>query len=288
MRRTGDPYCRHGILSNSREHGYVDRGFGDMAKINDRWRNYRVCLVLALGAWLWGCAEDGVAPADTTQPSAVEDLTAATVTATSVELAWTAPGDDGREGRAAAYDIRYSTLNLREPGVWDQAQEVDGQPVPGEAGSPESTTVDGLAHETRYFIVIKTVDDAGNWSRLSNLVDLTTLPDTTPPAGITDLAIGPYSVWGVQVTWTAPGDDGNEGTVASYELRFHHELIDESNWAAATHATGNPPAWPAGSTQSHIFTELGSSILYFFAVKTVDEAGNWSAVSNSPSATTGP
>ncbi len=42
-------------------------------------------------------------------PGTIIDLEALTVERNAVELTWTAPGGDGYEGQAAAYDLRYST-----------------------------------------------------------------------------------------------------------------------------------------------------------------------------------
>ena len=90
----------------------------------------------------------------------------ATVSAT---LQWTAPGDDGAAGRARAYLLRYSTQPITGAN-FDRATMVVTAPPPGPAGSRESFTVHGLAPDTRYYFAIKAVDDAGNWSALSNVM----------------------------------------------------------------------------------------------------------------------
>jgi len=89
----------------------------------------------------------------------------ATVSAT---LQWTAPGDDGATGRARAYLLRYSTQPLTSAS-FDRATSVT-VPPPGPAGSRESFTVQGLAPDTRYYFALKSMDDAGNWSALSNVL----------------------------------------------------------------------------------------------------------------------
>ena len=80
---------------------------------------------------------------DATPPDAVSDLATGTVTATSVQLSWTAPGDDGATGTATTYDIRYSTSTITE-GNWASATQANGEPSPQVAGSSESFTVTGL------------------------------------------------------------------------------------------------------------------------------------------------
>ena len=47
-------------------------------------------------------------PEDTTPPATVTDLRVVNPTPTTLTLRWTAPGDDGNEGFAVAYDLRMS------------------------------------------------------------------------------------------------------------------------------------------------------------------------------------
>ncbi|HEQ98413.1 MAG TPA: hypothetical protein ENO22_03620 [candidate division Zixibacteria bacterium] len=105
---------------------------------------------------------------------------------TSITLTWTAPGDDGNVGQAAQYDVRYSVSPITEQ-TWNSATQADGEPAPAPAGDPESFTVDGLEANTTYYFAIKTADEAGNWSGLSNVAMVTT-DDNIPPGNITDLA----------------------------------------------------------------------------------------------------
>jgi hypothetical protein len=243
--------------------------------------------VLILGiAVLTSCGDDGTSPQDTSRPSAVEDLSTNAATATTVELTWTAPGDDGQDGRASRYDIRYSTMPINEHAVWIAADTVAGAPIPDNAGTPERLTVTDLDHETHYYFALKAADEVSNWSKISNVAEATTLPDTTPPSPITDLTAGSATSWTVSLTWTEPGDDGDTGTAAFYDVRFSINPIDESNWASADETVVDPPTGPAGSTTGCTITHLSPGTTYYFAVKTVDEAENWSELSNTASATT--
>lgn len=62
---------------------------------------------------------------------------------------------------------------------WDAAPEVNDVPVPSAAGEPESLVVGGLEPGTDYYFAIRSVDDSGNWSDLSNSLMFTT--ESTPP-----------------------------------------------------------------------------------------------------------
>ncbi|MCK4304315.1 MAG: fibronectin type III domain-containing protein, partial [Candidatus Eisenbacteria sp.] len=106
---------------------------------------------------------------DTIPPGRVTDLAAVFATTASVELNWTAPGDDGGEGGASEYDLRYALTPITEE-TWDDALRVEDVPAPGSAGSPESYTVTGLELGTTYSFALKAVDDVFNWSELSNVV----------------------------------------------------------------------------------------------------------------------
>ncbi len=91
---------------------------------------------------------------------------------------------------------------------------------------------------------------------------------------------GPDSTNTVTLTWTAPGDDGNVGTVAAYDLRYSTQPLAESTWETATSAPNSPTPLPAGTIQSMAVTGLTPGTLYSFAIKSTDEAGNQSAISN--------
>ena len=224
------------------------------------------------------------ATADGTAPDAVTDLAIGTVTTSSVALSWTAPGDDGATGTATSYDVRYSTSTITA-GNWASATPATGEPAPSVAGSTETFTVTGLSESTTYFFAIKTSDEVPNESALSNVPSAATADGTAPDA-VTDLAIGTVTGSSVQLSWTAPGDDGATGTATSYDVRYSTSTITAGNWASATPATGEPAPSVAGSTETFTVTGLSESTTYFFAIKTSDEVPNESAISNVPSAAT--
>lgn len=84
----------------------------------------------------------------------------------------------------------------------------------------------------------------------------------------------------VRLVWTAPGDDGQAGTATAYELRSSTAPISDANWSAATLVTGVPAPLPAGSSQRTVVRGLTFGTTYYFAIRAVDNAGNWSALSN--------
>ncbi len=97
----------------------------------------------------------------------------AQVTANSITMTWSAPGDDSLTGVATAYDVRYSQIPLTAAN-WAAASQVSGEPTPKPAGGSEMFVVSGLSPGVTYYIGVKTVDEAGNWSGISNVAIATT------------------------------------------------------------------------------------------------------------------
>lgn len=227
--------------------------------------------------------------ADSLPPEAVDDLDCGPVTSDSVALTWTAPGDNGSSGTATAYDLRYRTDTAINSANWDTATQLTGEPTPDEGGSNESFIVTGLIYATTYYFALKTVDDADNWSDISNCRTATTLADTSAPAQITDLAIDTVTDTSIQLNWTAPGDDENNGTATAYDLRYRLDAnITINNWSTATQVSGEPTPKIAGQSESFTVTGRTPGTTYHFAIRTKDEVEvpNWSGLSNLQSCTT--
>ncbi len=200
-------------------------------------------------------------------------------TPNSVTLTWTAPGDDGDEGTATLYDIRYSTSPIDESN-WDDATQVEDEPAPQSAGSAESFTVTGLYPSTTYYFAIKTADEVPNWSTISNVVSVSTAAEQDVPANVADLHVIERYRYSVLLGWTAPGDDGNSGTASLYDLRYHTATITEANWDSAVQVSNEPVPHVAGTPETCTVVGLNESTSYYFAIKTADEVPNWSGLSN--------
>ncbi|MBW7462407.1 fibronectin type III domain-containing protein, partial [Paenibacillus sepulcri] len=97
---------------------------------------------------------------------------------------------------------------------------------------------------------------------------------------VTNLAAPASASGSVNLTWTAPGDDNNTGTAASYDVRYSTATITSGNWSSAVQAAGEPSPQAAGGSQTFTVTGLSAGTTYYFALKTADEASNLSALSN--------
>jgi len=105
---------------------------------------------------------------DESAPAPVTNLVAATGAAPgTVELSWTAPGDDATTGTAADYVVRYHTSTITES-TWAAAADVTGEPPPAPAGSVQTMTVTDLVPGRSYHVAIKTKDEVPNTSTISN------------------------------------------------------------------------------------------------------------------------
>lgn len=110
--------------------------------------------------------------------------------------------------------------------------------------------------------------------------------DSVPPAAITDLQSLPgTNATQVILHWTAPGDNGiGSGAASEYDIRYGTARISETNWNNATQLGVEPtPDIPGLGVDWTIPIPLATGATWYFAIKTRDNAGNWSTLSNVPS-----
>jgi hypothetical protein len=210
---------------------------------------------------------------------------AASASPTSITLSWTAPGDDGGSGQAAQYDLRYSTAPITFQN-FAAATAASGEPTPQPAGNAESYTVVGLLPGTSYYFAIKTADEAGNWSPMSNVVSSATDNETNAPGTIADLTAILPTENSLTLIWTAPGDDGNVGQASQYDIRMSTATITDQNFLSAIQFSNIPTPKAAGQVETLTVAGLDTANTYYFAIKTADEVPNWSALSNIATGTT--
>ncbi|MBN1622311.1 MAG: discoidin domain-containing protein [Endomicrobiales bacterium] len=211
---------------------------------------------------------------DTTPPSAVTDLAATQGSSGGqIRLDWTAPGDDGSSGDivGGSYEIIYSS----DTGfLYSSAISVSTSCSPGEANSRILT---GLGESVTYYIKIRTEDNAGLWSGLSEPATAWAMNDVVAPAVITDLAAETGSGEGqIRLDWTSPGDDGSSGEIlgGSYNIRYS-TYPTFSSYLNINLSTSCSP----GEAHSHILTGLDGGVTFYFKIRTEDDMGLWSGLS---------
>jgi len=231
--------------------------------------------LLAIGSLVMfgvaGCGGGKHSPApDTTPPVAITDLTVFAADDTSITLGWTAPGDDGDRGTAARYDLRYSLDQL--PPAWNIATPLDSLPAPRLAGEAETADLFPLRQKQVYYFSLRTLDAAGNASEFSNPAQGQT-GDPEPPGPVTDLAVAALTHRTATLTFTAPGDDADRGTVVAYDLRESPRAITDSTWANASKVAVDLPPHPGGTVETVPLTGLAPLSVHHYMVRGRDDAG---------------
>ncbi|SFA82425.1 Fibronectin type III domain-containing protein [Cohnella sp. OV330] len=125
---------------------------------------------------------------DPTPPAAIADLQAVHPGARSVQLTWTAPGNDGNAGMAEGYDVRYSTSPITTEAQWNAATQAEDELAQKSPGSTMKYQVNQLQTGVTYYFAVKTYDDGGNYGGLSNPVSAATAAPTPDSATVTSLA----------------------------------------------------------------------------------------------------
>ena len=102
--------------------------------------------------------------------------------------AWTAVGDDGIIGTASFYDGRVAMTEDSLYNQWDDCFLWIGSEVtPLPSGQAETFNfVLTVEKEQTYYFAIKAMDNAGNWSLISNIYS-EYIPDDVAPSAIVDL-----------------------------------------------------------------------------------------------------
>ena len=216
-------------------------------------------------------------------PARIFDLSVSESSYYDLEITWTAPGAILLEGQASSYEVRFSTSKITSTS-WESATPARTQPVPQTAGSSETFLIEGLLHSTLYYIAIKTTNGNGNISHISNVTNSTTLlpPETIKPANITDISAETWqsSDGYIELTWTAPGDDGMTGKALEYDLRYSKNPILEDNFYSSTKVAAISKPKSAGTSEQLVVTFLEDETKYYFAIKTIDDVNNTSGISN--------
>lgn len=235
----------------------------------------RIGFLLILSAFaILSC--DSSTPVDRGGPDAIEDLAVRVLSKTETILSWTSPADPPDGLGATEYEIRFSLSDLSKNWTEGTVVKTDLSPMP--PGAAETLVVSNLEPNTLYSFGIRSFDKLGNQSETSNVVWAETA-DITPPAPVSDLAASSLSASGIQLTWTASGDDSLSGTAMRYDLRYSTNELTLENWPQATQVGTSAPL-VSGSLESIDIDGLTPSTDYWFAIEVFDNGGNPSGVSN--------
>jgi hypothetical protein len=231
-------------------------------RFHGRWRKEQVRRAVLVAAALLLL---GLAPVIAHAQSAADTLT----------LAWTAPGDDGSIGKATSYDIRWSTAPITDAN-FASATAIPGLPSPANSGTRQKVVVRGLTRGTTYYFALKSTDDAGNVSALSNVVRWDWVYDTSPPATPTGLTANVTMSGSVHLHWNA----NSEPDLGGYKI-YRSTAGSGGPW---TRIDG--PALTATNDYTDASPPTGVTQLWY-AVTASDISGNESGRTGAKSVTFG-
>ncbi len=218
--------------------------------------------VLIAGFLLNGSAGSAAASrGDRTPPTAPTSLVAGTITTTSVSLAWKPSTDNSGKW---SYKVRITNL---QNSAYNSLATV--------SQSSTTYTAKFLATNSPYTFSVYAVDAAGNKSAESNLVQVNTPADTTPPSAPT-LQATVLSPSQVQLTWTKSTDNVTSNC-CTYSINMNGSRFDgHVNWVSPS------PAGTLAATVRH----LRPSTTYSFSINAIDWSGRNLTTSNTVFATT--
>lgn len=148
-------------------------------------------------------------------------------------------------------------------------------------GVGSSLAVNG-SHTVQYYAV----DKAGNNGPIKTVSVMT---DVTSPSTISDISVASIGINTAILTWTAPGNDGIFGKASSYDVRYSvTNITNDADFDAATRVEKIPAPQTVGTTETLEILGLNPVTIYYFAIKSSDEAPNTSTLSNIASGITLP
>lgn len=98
--------------------------------------------------------------------------------------------------------------------------------------------------------------------------------DTIAPGPVDDLYIDQTGWNGAVLRFTAPGDDGQNGTPAFYQLRVTTAPLDLTDWELTPLTPVHVRPAVAGSTEFVLLNHLEPGSTYWCVMRALDEAGN--------------
>lgn len=204
-------------------------------------------------------SKDDAGPADVAPPARIEDLSGEAATHTSIALSFTAVGDDGMSGSAAAYEIRWSMAPIAGEAEF-LAATAASSPVPLPPGTAEEIVVGGLEPETAYHVRVRARDAAGNVGALSDELVVT----TKARAKLLVSEIAPANDAGARFVELVAATGGWAGDLVVYQaLKASTPVYELAGLDVAAgdrivvHVTGLPG--PAGFAQEDVTKDKTSS-----------------------------
>ena len=182
--------------------------------------------------------------------------------AKALQLAWSAPANSGQFVKPTAYEVRYIANDVISVDNWTAATLLPSNAVkaPEAAGLTESLKLQNLLPGTTYSIGVRTKDDSGNLSPISNVVTVKTkaLP---PKPNLVAVTFG-----SVILSWSAA--DYPDGSVYFKVIRSDSTLTGPNDAAAIVVGTTTLPTM--------IDVNVNEGRTYYYGIFSVNDTGDFS------------
>ncbi len=114
-----------------------------------------------------------------------------------------------------------------------------------------------------------------------DILTISCIPDTTPPADITDLSASTGTSEGtIDLIWTASGDDGNTGDITNGQYHIKYSSESAHTWDDMPYEIQWSTNTSPGNIENKTIAGLIGGTTYYFYIKTADGVLNWSGISN--------
>ncbi len=181
-------------------------------------------------------AVGAVFEADATPPAEAGNFRVASQQGRTLNLEWTAPGDDGAHPatRASLYEIRFTDTDPRalDPAQY-QRSYVLFAPLPANPGTTQTARVNVPFRHPSGFVGIRAIDNVGNAGPVSAVV-VSVEQDTSDPYTLSTSAPEPLSTGGEKLG--VVGDDVY--TFNPYQLPFEFNFFGQSGRGVYVSANG--------------------------------------------------
>jgi photosystem II stability/assembly factor-like uncharacterized protein len=238
-------------------------------------------------------SDDVNATTTTVTPGRVSDLAAKALSGTQIELTFSAPGSDGNEGPPITdYVVRQSRSPITNQQGFETAQPLcEGACTfsPKEVGDKITLTITNLTPGITYHYALRPRGASGALGELSNSASATTLG--VAPGVVRDLAASALSGKEIQLTFSAPGANGDEPPAAGVYVvkQSRTPITDEASFDAARSLCGEGCTFSPKNVGDRItlhVTDLVPETTYYYALKAKNEGGALGPMSNQAHATT--